>query len=157
MGRQAPLGKDRYKGMRIDNIKIFPCFVDHLPKPEKMERKDQYYQEHGSFESEIILDSSGCLIDGYTSYLLAIKYGVGFVPVAYGRRQIIRAANRPGGKLYVWELPGILIDRVQIGDRVLVRSGRGVKAVTVAAVEEYGQQAPEPLRIVVRRIKRDSA
>ena len=152
MGRQAPLGKDRYKDMRIDNIKIFPCFVAHPPKPEKMERKDQYYQEHGSFESEIILDSSGCLIDGYTSYLLAIKYGVGFVPVAYGRRQIIRAAHRPGGKLYVWELPGILIDRVQIGDRVLVRSGRGVKAVTVAAVEEYRpQEHTERFRTVIRK------
>lgn len=143
--------------MRIDNIKIFPCFTEHPPKPEKMERKDLYYQIHGSFESEIILDSSGHLIDGYTSYLLAVRYSVSDVPVTYGRRQIIKAAHWPGGKLYAWELPGILIDRVQIGDRVLVRSGRGVKAVTVAAVEEYGQQAPEPLRIVVRRIKRDSA
>lgn len=143
--------------MRTDSIQIFPCFMDHPPKPEKMERKDLYYQIHGSFESEIILDSSGHLIDGYTSYLLAVRYSVSDVPVTYGRRQIIKAAHWPGGKLYAWELPGILIDRVQIGDRVLVRSGRGVKAVTVAAVEEYGQQAPEPLRIVVRRIKRDSA
>ena len=143
--------------MRIDNIKIFPCFTEHPPKPEKMEHKDRYYQEHGFFESEIILDSSGYLIDGYTSYLLAVRYGVSHVPVRYGRRQIIRAAHRPGGKLYVWELPGILIDRVKIGARVLVHSGKGVKAVTVAAVEEYGQQAPEPLRMVIRRNKRNSA
>lgn len=143
--------------MRIDNIKIFPCFVDHPPKQEKMEHKDRYYQEHGSFESEIILDSSGHLIDGYTSYLLAIKHSVSSVPVTYGRRQIIRAAHRSGGKLYAWELPGILIDRVKTGDRVLVRSGRGVKAVTVAAVEEYGQQDPEPLRMVIKRKGKDSA
>ena len=143
--------------MRTDEIRIFPCFADHPPKPEKMEHKDRYYQEHGFFESEIILDSSGYLIDGYTSYLLAVRYGVSHVPVRYGRRQIIRAAHRPGGKLYVWELPGILIDRVKIGDRVLVHSGKGVKAVTVAAVEEYGQQAPEPLRMVIRRNKRNSA
>lgn len=143
--------------MRIDSIKIFPCFVDHPPKPEKMEHKDRYYQEHGSFESEIILDSSGHLIDGYTSYLLAVQYEISHVPVRYGRRQIIRAAHRPGGKLYAWELPGILIDRVKTGDRVLVRSGRGVKAVTVAAVEEYGQQDPEPLRMVIKRKGKDSA
>lgn len=142
--------------MRIDSIKIFPCFVGHPPKPEKMESKDRYYQEHGSFESGIVLDSSGHLIDGYTSYLLAIKYGVGYVPVTYGRRQIIRAGHRPGGKLYGWELPGILIDRVKIGDRVLVHSGRGVKVVTVAAVEEYGQQAPEPLRMVIKRMEKAS-
>ena len=143
--------------MRIDNIKIFPCFTEHPPKPEKMERKDQYYQAHGSFDSEIIIDGAGNLIDGYTSYLLAVRYGVSHVPVRYGRRQTITAAHRPGGKLYVWELPGILIDRVKIGDRVLVHSGKGVKAVTVAAVEEYGQQAPEPLRMVIRRNKRNSA
>ena len=101
--------------MKIDEIRIFPCFAEHPPKPEKMENKDLYYQAHGSFESGIILDGAGNLIDGYTSYLLAVRYGVPYVPVRYGRRQIIRAAHRPGGKLYVWELPGILIDRVKIG------------------------------------------
>ena len=143
--------------MRTDEIRIFPCFAAHPTKPEKMESKDLYYQAHGSFESEIILDGVGNLIDGYTGYLLAVRYGVSHVPVRYGRRQTITAAHRPGGKLYVWELPGILIDRVKIGDRVLVHSGKGVKAVTVAAVKEYGQQAPEPLRMVIRRNKRNSA
>ncbi len=137
--------------MRTDNIKIFPCFAEHPPKLEKMEHKDQYYQEHGFFESEIILDSSGYLIDGYTSYLLAVRYGVSHVPVRYGRRQIIRAAHRPGGKLYAWELPGILTDRIKIGDRVPVQSGRCVRVVTVAALEEYGQQAAEPLRMALRK------
>ncbi len=137
--------------MRTDRIKIFPCFMDHPPKPEKMERKDLYYQIHGSFESEIILDSSGHLIDGYTSYLLAVRYSVSDVPVTYGRRQIIKAAHRLGGKLYTWELPGILTDQIKIGDRVLVRSGKGVRVVTVAAVEEYGQQAAEPLRMAIRK------
>ena len=66
--------------MRTDSIKIFPCFMDHPPKPEKMERKNLYYQEHGSFESKIIWDSFGYL----------------------------RAAHWPSGKLYAWELPGIL-------------------------------------------------
>ena len=28
---------------------------------------------------------------------------------------------------------------------------RGVKAVTVVAVEEYGQQDPEPIRMVIKR------
>ena len=126
--------------MRTDSIKIYPCFAEHPPKPEKMEHKDRHYQEHGFFESEIILDSSGRLIDGYTSYLLAVRYGVPHVPVRYGRRQIIRAAHRPGGKLYAWELPVGLTDRIKIGDRVFVRSGRGVRVVTVAALEEYGQQ-----------------
>ena len=141
--------------MRIDNIKIFPCFTEHPPKPEKMEHKDRYYQEHGFFESEIILDSSGYLIDGYTSYLLAVRYGVSHVPVRYGRRQIIRAAHKPGGKLYAWELPGILIGRGRAGDRVMIRTEKAYTAVKVAAVEEYAGQEPEPLRLVLRRCKRE--
>ena len=72
------------------------------------------------------------------------------VPARYGKRQIIRASHREGGKLYTWELPGILIDRVSAGDRVIVRTERGIKAVTVAAVEEYAGNEPEPLRMVIR-------
>ena len=31
--------------MRTDRIKIFPCFAEHPPKPEKMEHKDRHYQQ----------------------------------------------------------------------------------------------------------------
>ena len=65
----------------------------------------------------------------------------------------MRASHTSGGKLYAWELPGLLIDRVHIGDKVLVRTDRGIKAVTVAAVEEYAGNEPEPLRMAIR-IKR---
>ena len=141
--------------MRIDEIKIFPCFRARPPLAEKLDRKKRYYLEHGEFESEIVLDGSGNLIDGYTTYLLAGKYGLEHVPVRYGRRQIIRAAHRPGGKLYTWELPGILIGRVRVGDRVMIRTEKAYTAVKVAAVEEYAGQEPEPLRMVLRRCKRD--
>ena len=137
--------------MKIDEIRIFPCFAAHPPKPEKMENKDLYYQAHGSFESEIIIDGAGNLIDGYTSYLLAVRYGVSSVPVRYGRRQIITAAHRPGGPLYSWELPGLLTDKVHPGDKVTVKTARGFRRVIVAAVEEYSGQEPEPLKMVVRK------
>ena len=137
--------------MRTDEIRIFPCFAAHPPKPEKMERKDLYYQAHGSFESEIILDGAGNLIDGYTSYLLAVRYGVSHVPVRYGRRQIVAAAHRPGGTLYRWELPGLLVGKVHPGDKVTVKTARGYRRVTVEAVEEYSGPEPEPLKMVVRK------
>jgi len=140
--------------MRIDDIKIFPCFATHEPKPEKMQQKEQYFEETGALQSQIILDSRANLIDGYTSYLLAVKHGLQSVSVQYGRRQIMRASHRNGGKLYAWELPGLLIDRVHIGDKVLVRTDRGIKAVTVAAVEEYAGNEPDPLRMVIR-VKRE--
>lgn len=136
--------------MRIDDIKIYPCFAAHEPRPEKMKEKERYFEEAGAFQSQIILDSRGNLIDGYTSYLLAKAHGIQHVPVRYGRRQIVKAAHKPGGKLYSWEVPGHLIGRVSAGDNVVVRAGRGVKVVTVAAVEDYAGDEPEPVRKVVR-------
>lgn len=62
--------------MKVDDIKIYPCFAAHSPKAEKMERKEQYFTEIGLLQSQIILDSRGNLIDGYTSYLLAVKHGI---------------------------------------------------------------------------------
>lgn len=138
------------KMMKIDDIKIYPCFAAQEPKPEKMQEKEKYFEETGALQSQIILDGNGYLIDGFTSYLLAKKYGIRTVPVRYGRRQIVRAVHKLGGKLYSWELPETLIDRVSAGDMAVVRTERGVKAVTVAAVEEYAGNEPEPLRMVIR-------
>ena len=145
------LKKDEGTGMvDLDEIKIYPCFAAHEPKPEKMEQKEQYFTETGALQSQIILDSQGNLIDGYTSYLLAKTHGIQRVPIRYGKRQIIRASHRPGGKIYAWELPGFLMERVYPGDKVLVHTERGVKMVTVAAVEEYDGNEPKPFRMAIR-------
>lgn len=139
----------------IDDIKIFPCFEEHPPKTEKMEQKRAYFRETGLLQSQIILDSENNLIDGYTSYLLARENDMEYVPIRYGKRQIVRAYHREGGKLYAWELPGLLIARVSVGDKLIVPTQRGVRVVTVAAVEEYRpEEYPEPLRTVIRRKKK---
>ena len=145
--------------MDIDKINIPPCFSAHPPKQEKMERKEQYFRETGCLQSEIILDGAGNLIDGYTSYLLAKAHGLASVPVRYGRRQIIRASHKKGGKVYAWELPGLLVGRVSVGEKLIVRTSRGLRTVTVAEVEEYVGQEPEPLRMAIRkpRARREAA
>lgn len=73
------------------------------------------------------------------------------VPVMYDHGQIIRASHKAGGKMYVWELPGLLIDRVSVGEKLIVRTSKGLRTVTVAEVEEYAGQEPEPLRMAVRK------
>lgn len=138
--------------MRIDDIQIFQCFRENPPKPKTMMKKEQYFNETGLLQSEIILDSSDHLIDGYTSYLLAVKNGLEHVPIRYGKRQIVKAYHRQGGKIYMWELPGVLIDRVSPGEKLIVRTSRGIRTVTVSAVEEYNpEQYIEPLKQVIRR------
>lgn len=141
--------------VKADDIKIFPCFEEHPPKTEKMEQKRAYFRETGLLQSQIILDSENNLIDGYTSYLLARENDMEYVPIRYGKRQIVRAYHKQGSRLYAWELPGLLIDRVSVGDKLIVPTQRGVRAVTVAAVEEYRpEEYPEPLRTVIRRKKK---
>ena len=113
--------------------------------------KEQYFRETGCLQSEIILDGAGNLIDGYTSYLLAKSHGLASVPVRYGRRKIIRASHKKGGKVYAWELPGLLVGRVSVGEKLIVRASRGLRTVTVAEVEEYAGQEPKTLRMAIRK------
>lgn len=137
--------------MRIDDIKIYPCFTEHPPKADKIEQKEQYSIETGLLQSPIILNSDNYLIDGYTSYLIAKAHGIRNVTVRYGKRQIVRASHKQGGQLYDWELPEQLIDKVSDGDRVLVHTQRGIRTVTVAAVEPYKpQKYIKALRKVIR-------
>ena len=144
------------ENINIDDIKIHPCFASSTPRAKKMEQKEWQYSKSGMSEFDIVLDRNNYLIDGYIGYLIAKENGLTHIPVRYGRRQIIRAVHKAGGKVYAWELPGILVDHVSVGDKVVVETSRGRRKVKVVAVEEYGQQDPEPLRMVVR-VKRRAA
>lgn len=137
--------------MNIENIKIFPCFETCPPKQEKMESKEQYFRDTGIFQSEIVLDIFGNLTDGYTSYLLAKAHGLASVPIRYGRRQIVKAYHKKGGELYTWELSGLLVGRVSVGEKLIVETSRGLRTVIVAEVEEYDGQDPEPLKMAIRK------
>ena len=140
--------------MSIEDIKIFPCFKATPPKSNKMQKKERFFHETGEFESKIILDNNNFLIDGYTSYLLAVKYGVKYVPVTYGKRQVVKAYHKPDGKIYVWKLPEKLIDQVHPGDKLVVQTSKGAKCVTVESVEEYDpSKHPDPLQNAIRKKK----
>lgn len=89
-------------------------------------------------------------ISGAAMYLLAVAHGIQCLPVRYNRRQSVSASHKPGGRLYTWELPGILIDWVSAGDKVLIHTQRGVRVVTAAAVEESAGNEPEPPKMVIR-------
>lgn len=141
------LSKGELKGMRTDHIQIFQCFRENPPKPGKMMKKEQYFNKTGLLQSEIVLDSGNHLIDGYTSYLLAVQHGLEYVPIRYGKRQVVKAYHKPGGKIYVWKLPEKLIDQVNPGEKLVVQTSKGVKCVTVESVEEYDpSKHPDPLQ-----------
>lgn len=60
-------------------------------------------------------------------------------------------SKRKGGKVYAWELSGLLVGRVSVGEKLIVRTSRGLRTVTVAEVEEYAGQEPKPLRMAIRK------
>ena len=141
---------NKVERVNIDDIKIYPCFASSTPRAKKVERKEWQYSQSGMSEFDIVLDRNNYLIDGYIGYLIAKENGLTHIPVRYGRRHIIKAVHETGGKVYAWELPGILTNRVSVGDKVVVETSRGRRKVKVVAVEEYGQQEQESLRMVIR-------
>lgn len=140
--------------MKISNIHIFPCFQETPPDPEKLKEKEDYYNKTGMFQSQIVLDANDYLIDGFCSYLLAVEHGIEYVPVKYGKRQIVWAYHKKGGKLYAWELPGLLIDRVSPGERLIAETSRGLRTVKVSLVEDCVNQEPGTYKKILRKRKR---
>lgn len=69
--------------VKIDDIQIIPQFKERQPKFKKMADKWNYYKVNGSFESPIKLMRNFTLVDGYTTYLLAIRAGLKEVPVYF--------------------------------------------------------------------------
>ena len=51
------------------------------PRIEKMKERIEYFKKNQNFETQIIVDKDNNLKDGYTSYLIAQKYGIDFVNV----------------------------------------------------------------------------
>lgn len=69
------------KTYHIGKIKIPNEFVNHPPRPEKVQQKIDYYNEYGQFKRKLRIDRTGMLYDGYATYLAAQQLGLTQVPV----------------------------------------------------------------------------
>lgn len=67
----------------IEDIKIKPEFAASRIKPDKWMKKLSYFRKTGELESTILLNNDWELIDGYSSYLIAVEFGLGKVPVYF--------------------------------------------------------------------------
>lgn len=65
--------------VKIKNIKIPYHFTE--PRKEKLRKRKQYYKKYGYFKSRVILNKNNLLIDGYTTYLLALNMGYDYITV----------------------------------------------------------------------------
>lgn len=67
----------------VKDIIIQQSFLQTWIRPEKWKRKKQYYLDHGTFESQVVLDKNFVLQDGYSTYKLAKEFKVKHVPVVF--------------------------------------------------------------------------
>ena len=66
-----------------DQIIIMPEFARTRIGKRKWNHKKEYYLRTGRFESRIVLTKDFVLLDGYSSYKLAQRYGELKVPVVF--------------------------------------------------------------------------
>lgn len=66
-----------------DQIIITPDFARTRIGTRKWIHKQNYYFRTGQFESQIVLTKDFVLLDGYSSYKLAKRYGEQKVPVVF--------------------------------------------------------------------------
>lgn len=57
---------------KLTNIKIQESFKEHPPKFDKMICKWMFYTKYGMFTQPIVVDKNNYLVDGYTTYLMAL-------------------------------------------------------------------------------------
>lgn len=139
-----------YMKIAFLNDIIIPDILS-TPNPKKMEKKEQYFLDNGVFQSEIILDGQYNLVNGYTSYLLAQKYGMKLVPVVVCKRQVVKAYHKKGGRIYAWELSWRLIGQVKPGDKLIVDTSIGFRTVRAVSVEEYDESIHGTLKQAIRK------
>lgn len=71
----------------VKDIKIKDEFIKNSPSKKKMIHKWRYYRETGKLNSPIILNENLYLVDGYTSYLIAVADGIKTVDIEIRKEQ----------------------------------------------------------------------
>ena len=139
------------KDFQIKDIVISEDFKNTTPAERKLQRKEDYFVNTGKLPEDIVINDDNVLIDGYTTYLVAVKHGILSANVKRGYVELIEAAHSAGSRLYVWRVPASMHGSIKKGDRCIVRTGNGVNRVAVVNIlrQQYPVQNPR-LRNVIR-------
>lgn len=129
----------------VTEIIISEDFKNTPPTERKMQYKREHLKNKGVLKKNIIINDENVLIDGYTTYLLAMENGMNDVPVIRGYVEIVEAVHKKGGKAYSWKVPTHLIGAISPGDKCIVQTSSGAKYVRVVNVlrQQYPIQTPK--------------
>lgn len=76
----------------VKDIIISEDFKDTDPASWKLQHKVDYYKQHGELPKDIMINDENVLIDGYTTYLAAVMFGLEYVPIKVGYVELIEAS-----------------------------------------------------------------
>lgn len=146
---------EKITGFPVKDIVIMDEYRNTPPKAEKMEHRERLFLERGELPLDIVINDDNVLLDGYMSYLLAVKHGIEQIDVKRGWVEIIEAAFRPHPdcKAYRWRVPVRLLGQFRKGDKALVSTRSGTSLVTVLRVLRL-QTPPdgEPVKYVRKKV-----
>ena len=136
--------------MILKNITIQRRFKEHSPSINKMIAARKYYEQHGEFKSNIVVDENNTLIDGYITYLLCNEMNIEEYPVKsinYKKSPTVYVfgfhPNDESRKEYVWRLrknreTGDNYQcEINVGDTVPVLTKMGNTNIIVTRVETW--------------------
>lgn len=130
------------KDFPIQDIIISEDFKNTTPGSRKMDRAEQRFQQIGKLPANIVINDENVLIDGYITYLLAVKYGIQRTDLYRGYTEVVEVVHYAGSnRMYMWRVPLRLVGEITEGDYIIVPTSRGAKRVKVTKV--IGQQYPE--------------
>lgn len=133
---------------QIDVCSMEKIRLDQMTEPSaaKLEYYEKYYQKSHTLAHGIVIDECGQLRDGYTSYIIAKKYGIRpDIYEAFAKqplRKIVKGQHilRDGDtwkvkndKIYIWNYT--LKSPVVPGDILKVQTKKGQKFICVRKIE----------------------
>lgn len=65
--------------VRINNIKVPYTFK--APNKQKLQERKEYYNKYKYFKNPLVLDKQNYIVDGYTTYLLALNMGFSYITI----------------------------------------------------------------------------
>lgn len=131
------------KDFSIKDIIISEDYKNTTPGSRKMERAEQRYLQTGLLPTNIIINDDNVLIDGYITYLLAVRHGIDHVDAHRGYIEVIEAVHYAcSTRPYIWRVPLWMAGTIAVNDYVIVPTSRGVKRVRVTSVmrQQYTDQ-----------------
>lgn len=67
--------------MPMNKIKVPMRFIYTRPHPDKIAKRMREFYDHRAFDTDVVVDQNGNLLDGYTAYLVAKMFDMRYVDV----------------------------------------------------------------------------